>query len=327
METINWGIIGCGAVCEWKSGPAFYKTPYSSLVAVMRRDEEKVKDFASRHNVPRYYTDVDALIQDPEVNAVYIATPPNTHKEYAIRVMQAGKPVYVEKPMALTYTECREMVEVSQATGQKLFVAHYRRGQDYFLKIKELIEQGRIGKLVSVNIRYFRSAGENDKNPALHPWRVKKEQAGGGYFFDLAPHTIDIVMYLAGNIQEAKAYVTNRSGYYEVEDTLSVAFRFENGAVGTGIWSFVTGGKERGDQIEFWGTKGKITCSTFAYDPIRLETEEGIELFPVAPPEHAQGPLIQSIVNELRGVGNCPSTGQSTLQTARIMDQIMEGYY
>src|SRR5688500_7382014 len=103
---VRWGIIGCGDVCEVKSGPAFSKIANSSLVAVMRRDADKAKDYATRHGVPKFYTDAQQLINDPEVNAVYIATPPAQHEEYAIQSMQTGKPVYVEKPIALNAAAC-----------------------------------------------------------------------------------------------------------------------------------------------------------------------------------------------------------------------------
>src|SRR6266481_1427478 len=101
MKKINWGIIGSGDVTEIKSGPAFNKVKNSALVAVMRRNEEKVKDYALRHNVPKWYTDAGSLINDTDVNAIYIATPPSSHEEYTMAALEAGKPVYVEKPMAL----------------------------------------------------------------------------------------------------------------------------------------------------------------------------------------------------------------------------------
>ncbi|MCX6333190.1 MAG: Gfo/Idh/MocA family oxidoreductase, partial [Bacteroidia bacterium] len=81
---INWGIIGCGNVTEVKSGPAFNKVNNSRLIAVMRRDAVLAEDYASRHNVPKFYTDASKLINDPEINAVYIATPPSSHAEYAL---------------------------------------------------------------------------------------------------------------------------------------------------------------------------------------------------------------------------------------------------
>ncbi len=128
MKIVRWGIIGCGDVCEVKSGPAFYKTAYSELIAVMRRDGKKAEDFAKRHHVKKWYTDAERLINDDEVDIVYIATPPNTHKQYAIEAMRAGKPVYVEKPITMNYEEYLELLQVSKETGQRLFPAFYRRG-------------------------------------------------------------------------------------------------------------------------------------------------------------------------------------------------------
>jgi len=99
-KTIHWGIIGCGDVTELKSGPAFQKVPGSKLVAVMRRNADLARDYAKRHGVARWYSDASELINDPQVDAVYVATPPDSHALYAIQAMKAGKPVYVEKPMA-----------------------------------------------------------------------------------------------------------------------------------------------------------------------------------------------------------------------------------
>ena len=133
-EEIRWGILGCGDVCEVKSGPAFNKTAHSSLIAVMRRDEEKVRDFARRHQVPKYYTDASALINDKDVNAIYIATPPAYHEAYAIEVMRAGKPLYIEKPVSMNSESCERMIEAARESGVKVSVAHYRRGLPVFKK-------------------------------------------------------------------------------------------------------------------------------------------------------------------------------------------------
>src|SRR5665647_553178 len=129
MKKINWGIIGCGDVTELKSGPAFNKVKNSCLVAVMRRDAAKAKDYAQRHHVPRWYTDANLLINDPEVNAIYIATPPSTHEAYTIAALAAGKPVYVEKPMTVSYKTAINMVDMATQKQGKLVVAHYRREQ------------------------------------------------------------------------------------------------------------------------------------------------------------------------------------------------------
>ena len=115
LKAVRWGIIGCGNVTEVKSGPAFQKAERSNLVAVMRRDGAKARDYAQRHGVPRWYDDAQALINDAEVDAVYVATPPSTHKLYALMAIAAGKPVYVEKPMAMDAAECEAIIAAGRA--------------------------------------------------------------------------------------------------------------------------------------------------------------------------------------------------------------------
>lgn len=323
MKTINWGIIGCGNVCEKKSGPSFYKIEHSNLVAVMRRDPDKVKDYAMRHKVDKYYTDADQLIADSQVDAVYIATPPNTHMQYAIKAMQAGKPVYVEKPMGMNSAECEEMIRTSETTNQKLFVAFYRRALPYFLKVKELLEGGVIGNVLTVEVKQYRSPRVSDLTSSDHTWRVDKDIAGEGYFYDLAPHTLDILDFLLGEITDAKGFSANLGQFYEVKDTISAILKFKSGIIGSGRWCFVTSAQTDVDSIIITGTKGEIRFSTFAFSPILLLSDTASESFDIPSPEHIQQPLIQTIVDELRGVGKCPSTGVSGARTSRVMDLIL----
>lgn len=323
MKNVNWGILGCGNVCERKSGPPMYKTAHSTLKAVMRRDPEKLADFARRHGVPKTYTEAEALIADPEVDIVYIATPPDSHKDLAIRVLEAGKPVYVEKPMAMNFTECQQMIAAAEKNGQKLFVAYYRRALPYFLKVKDLLAEGAIGKPLTVAIRYLRPASAADRDIANRPWRLRKEVGGEGYFYDLAPHTLDILDFLLGEIVDAKGCKANLGKYYEVADTVTATFQFQSGVTGVGTWCFVAPEQVREDTIVITGSKGSIRFNTFEFLPIELTTARGVELFEITPPEHIQGPLIATIVGELRGEGYCPSTGISAARTSRVMDQIM----
>ncbi|MCD7973866.1 MAG: Gfo/Idh/MocA family oxidoreductase [Candidatus Azobacteroides sp.] len=323
MDKIRWGIIGCGDVCKVKSGPAFYKSEHSSLVAVMRRDNQKAKDFALRHGVPSYYSEADKIILNPDIDAVYIATPPESHKEYAIKAMRAGKTVYVEKPMAMNYPECLEMLKVAEETNRKLFVAYYRRTLPYFLKVKELLDNNELGKLQTVTIQYSRAPLPSDKNVESHSWRVKKEIAGGGYFYDMAPHTLDILDFLLGEITEAKGFSANLGNLYPVEDTVSAIFRFQSGIQGTGQWNYAGAEGEEKDIVEINGEKGYIRFNTFAFKPIELATHRGREFYTTEHPQHIQQPLIQSIIEELRGNGKCPSTGVSGARTSRVIDKIM----
>lgn len=324
METVRWGIIGAGNVTEKKSGPAFYKIEHSSLVAIMRRDEEKAKDYARRHNVPKYYTNADDLINDPEVDIVYVATPPNSHKEYTVKALKAGKPVYVEKPMAMNYAECEEMVKAAQESKQKLFVAYYRRGLPYFLKVKELLDNQSVGNILNVSVKLFKTPQPTDFQSETHTWRVDKNIAGEGYFYDLAPHTLDILDFLLGEITEAKGFSTNREKLYDAKDTISSIFKFESGVLGSGEWCFVTSEASVQDSIIITGTKGKIRFSTFAFSPIQLITDTISEQFEISSPEHIQQPLIQTMVDELRGIGLCPSTGISGARTSKVMDWILK---
>jgi predicted dehydrogenase len=323
MDKIKWGIIGCGDVCEHKSGPPLYRLEHSSLVAVMRNDPEKLADFARRHGVARTYTDASQLINDPEVNIVYIATPPGSHKDYTVEALSAGKPVYVEKPMAMNYRECTEMVAAAQKTGRKLFVAYYRRALPYFLKVKQLLDDEAIGKVMTVNIKYTRPASDEDMKPECHPWRLKRNIGGEGYFYDMASHTLDILDFLLGEITDAQGYGTNLSGFYEVADTVTAVMQFGSGVLGSGIWNFTASGQPQRDDVTITGNRGYIKFNTFKFDPVELCAGDKIQHFAVKPPEHIQQCLIGSIIAELRGEGRCPSTGISAARTSRVMEMIL----
>jgi len=323
MRTIRWGIIGCGNVTEVKSGPGFQKATDSALVAVMRRDGALAADYAQRHGVPKWYDDAQALIDDPNVDAVYIGTPPNAHAAYTLAVAKAGKPVYVEKPMALNHAECQAMVAACKAAGVPLWVAYYRRCLPRFVKVKELIEAGAIGTPRTVTVRFYR-----DWKQPTHgqlPWRVQPEIAGGGFFVDLAAHTFDYLDYFLGPIAQVQGYAGNQGGYYAAEDVVAGCFLFSSGAHGTGIWCFDS--CERLDETEIIGNRGKLTFSSFGTEPIRLTTAESTIDFPEPTPDHVQQPLIQTIVDELNGLGQCPSTGESAARTSWVMDQMLQGYY
>ena len=319
MKTIRWGIIGCGDVTEVKSGPGFRKADHSELVAVMRRDGKLAEDYARRHNVARWYDDADALIADPEVDAVYVATPPSSHKDYTLRAAAAGKPVYVEKPMAMNHAECLEMISACRAADMPLFVAYYRRALERFLRIKALLEDGAIGTPRFVNTLLYQ---ENRVEPDVDvPWRVLPDIAGGGLFVDLASHTLDFLDFALGPIRSARGFAANQGGHYPAEDIVCGAFEFESGVLGTGSWCFTA--FEEVDQTEIIGTAGKIAFSTFDDTPIRLTTADGIEEISIAYPDHIQQPLIQSIVGALNGMGSCPSSGESGARTAGIVEQLL----
>jgi predicted dehydrogenase len=319
MRTIRWGIIGVGDVTEVKSGPALQQARHSTLVAVMRRTSELARDYAERHGVLKWYDDADALINDPEVDAVYIATPPDTHMLYTLRVAQAGKPVYVEKPMARNYAECQRMIDACQTAGVPLFVAYYRRALPRFLKVKELVDSGALGEVRFVTVTLTQPPAEYD--PDNLPWRVIPEIAGGGLFVDLASHILDFLDYVLGPIRTAHGAAANQGSPYPAEDIVSGTFEFESGVYGVGLWSFT--GFEDVDRIEIAGTSGKVVFSAFANAPVRLVTAGGTSEFNIVHPPYIQQPLIQTVVHALNGTGQCPSTGESAARTSRVMDRLL----
>ena len=321
--TIKRGFIGCGEVTEKKSGPAFNQVEGSEVVAVMSRTKEKAQSYAERHHIPRWYNDAQELLDDPEVNAVYIATPPSTHVTYAIMALKSGKPVYVEKPLSSNYEECGRINRISEKTGLPCFVAYYRRTLPYFIKVKELLDSRIIGNIINVQIRFAVPPRDLDYNRTNLPWRVQPDIAGGGYFYDLAPHQIDLLQQFLGPIIEAKGYSSNRGGLYETEDTVSACFRFASGLPGSGSWCFVGHESAKEDRIEIIGSKGQLCFSVFTYQPIMLHTEKGREVISVENPPYVQLPLIKQVVEHLQQKSICTCDSVSATSVNWVVDRIL----
>ncbi|MFC2098130.1 Gfo/Idh/MocA family protein [Bacteroidota bacterium] len=320
---INWGMIGCGDVTERKSAPSFNKIDGSSLLGVMNRTMEKAIEYASRHSVSRVFEKAEDLIADPEINAIYVATPPSSHAEYAIKAMQAGKPVYVEKPMAATYNECLAMNEVSRQTGVPLFVAYYRRSMDYFLKVRELLAEKTIGQTILCHSKLFVPPRPEDFSSDDLPWRVVPAISGGGYFNDMGCHELDILLYLFGDVKKVSGHACNVGRLYSPEDTIVAAIEFESGLLYSGSWCFVNTKESASDEIEIIGSSGSIRFSCFGFTPIELCTGSGRKEYSIDPPEHVQYPMIESVIKELMGVGMSPSHGESAAKINWLMEKIL----
>ena len=325
IRTIRWGMIGCGDVAEVKSGPAFSKAAHSRLVAVMRRNGRLAEDYARRHGVPRWHDDADAILRADDIDAVYIATTTDAHRDYALRCAAAGKAVYVEKPMAMNHGECMEMVAACRAAGVPLWVGYYRRALPRFLAVRDLIGRGAIGDVRMVLSRHFQRLPAPE---ALHgdalAWRLDPARSGGGLFFEAACHTLDFWDFLLGPIERVGAFADNQAGAWAPEDVVSVAWRFASGAYGCGAWCYAAGVDE--DWNEIVGAEGRIRFSTTQPVPIRVERGGCVDEHPVADPPHVHQPLIQAIVDELNGGPRAPSTGDSAARTAKVTDDILRGF-
>jgi predicted dehydrogenase len=324
-STINWGIIGCGNVTEVKSGPAFNKVEDSSLVAVMRRNSALAKDYAERHGVPKWYDDAYKLIADPDVNAIYVATPPMYHEEYTVAALKAGKPVYVEKPMSTRLEDCIRMRDVANATGVKLSVAHYRRAVPMFVKIKELIDQQVVGDIRLVRIGMMQPPSSDIIANSETYWRVDPELGGlGGLFYDLAPHQLDLMVHWFGEVEEAYGTSANQAGLYPSRDIVSGMVKFRNGIIFSGNWCFTVFEELKEDICGIIGSKGKISFQVFG-NKVTVHNEADSYQIRFDHPEHIQQPMIEKVVEYFSGKGPNPCSADEAIRSMTLMEKFVTG--
>ncbi|MEJ7736189.1 MAG: Gfo/Idh/MocA family oxidoreductase [Chitinophagaceae bacterium] len=320
MKSINWGTIGCGDVTEVKSGPAFNKVNNSRLAAVMRRDAARAKDYADRHSVPKWYTDAHHLIADPEINAVYVATPPAFHEQFTIAALRAGKPVYVEKPLALNEAGCINIAKAAKEYNIKLSVAHYRRALPLFTKVREMLEAKIIGDIRFVNLQIWQPAESDIIVKTDSNWRVDPSLSGGGLFHDLAPHQLDLMLYYFGKVDTFSGFSANQAGLYKADDIVSGEMRFENGVFFKGLWCFSVAPPAARDNCEIVGSEGMIRFSFFGTEySVSIKGKE--EKFRVENPPHVQQPMIAQVVKYFLGQGPNPCSAEEATEVMRIMDR------
>jgi len=314
-KIIKWGIIGCGDVAEVKSGPAFQKCNNSELLAVMRRNGSLAEDFAKRHNVPLWFDNADNLLANPDVNAVYIATPPSSHLYYALKALEAGKDVYLEKPMVLSEQEAVALEQAVSKSEQKLVVAHYRRFLPMYIRVKELLDAQAIGNVKFVDLRFLQPFDFNDKAT----WRLDKAVSGGGYFHDIAPHQIDLMYHFFGSYIEAKGMAVNQSGIHTVDDTVNGLINFKNGVQFRGMWSFAIPSYLEEDRCVIYGENGTIELS-FYEETLKIKSKKTNEEFNFKNPINIQQPMIQETVNYFLGKRSNPCPVEDGVAIVNMMD-------
>ena len=321
MGTINWGIIGCGDVTEIKSGPPLYKVPNSRLVAVMRRDAAKAEDYARRHGVGKWYNDAKQLLDDAELNAVYVATPPSSHLAYALEGIARGLNVYVDKPVTMNAAEARQMAEALKQSKSKLSVAHYRRALPMYLYIKQLIDTDAIGDVRSVQIRTWKSAKPDNEDLSPDNWRIMPHLSGGSYFNDLSPHQLDLMLFYFGAPAKYSGFSINQAGIYGATDHTCGSIIFENGVVVNGSWCFNVAPSEVTDECVMVGTNGSITFPFFN-EPytVTLKNGDGENTQTFVQPRHIAYPMIEKVVNYFNGEAENPCSLDDAIVLMDIID-------
>jgi predicted dehydrogenase len=288
-DRVRWGIIGCGDVTEVKSGPALQTAERSELVCVMRRDAAKAADYAARHGVPRWTSDASALIADQQVTAVYVATPPSTHADYAVRALEAGKDVLVEKPMALTLADCERMDAAARTSGRRLCVSYYRRALPRFERLREIVLGGEIGVPRAVEVRHFRPAEER---PA-QSWKLDPAVGGGGIFADTHTHTLDWLCSVFGPPGAVRGLAKRQAGLYPAEDL--VAFLIDFGDLpAVGLCVYATA--QHDESVTIHGSEGLVSMGAFRTAPIRLTRKGVTEEIRIPDPPHIHQPLIERVI-------------------------------
>ena len=319
-KCLNWAIIGCGDVTEVKSGPGLYKSKHSNLLGVYNRTYSKANDFAIRHKVANVYKDIEDLFTDSNIDAVYIATPPNTHFKYTIMALNAGKIPYIEKPFVLDFSEAKAIKELSIEKNIMPYVAFYRRGLDKFIKIKEIIDSGIIGEIRVVNITQFMMVDEEEKNENTRPWRVIPEISGGGKFLDVGTHVLDCLIWFFGEMEFMDGIITNRGKFYNTDDTVMTTFKFKNGIVGTGTWCFVA--DRHFNEVQIVGSKGNITYDGLSCKNLYLTTNNKTIELKFNVPEHISMPYQQSVINEILGINKSNAKFRDSINLVKMCEML-----
>jgi 1,5-anhydro-D-fructose reductase (1,5-anhydro-D-mannitol-forming) len=315
IDTIRWGIIGCGNVAEFKSGPPLYRTPGSELIAVMRRDAAKATEFAQRHGARRWYNDVAALIADEDVNAIYIASPHALHTTHVKLAAAAGKIVLCEKPVGISTAEAQACVEVCRAHGVPLSVPYYRRYWPIVRKMRELLNDGAIGRVVAARVQladYF--AGDPDR-----PWLTARESSGGGALANAGSHWVDLIRYLLGDIVSVSAQCSSSASGFETEDTIVVQLETVEYALVS--LSITLQSPVNTNEFDISGTKGRLRATSLAGGQLILDrVGEQPQVMSLPRSRFAHAEFIAELINRLRKDQPVPVPGEEAVAAWRIME-------
>jgi predicted dehydrogenase len=248
---LKWGVIGAGSVAQRRAMPAINKAINAELHALMSRDEVRAKQLAETHGASKYYTSVEDLISDTELDAVYISTPVYMHCEPTIEAAENGLHIMCDKPMAMNVNECQRMIDACSSNGVQLQICFLFRFHSAFQQIKGWITEGRLGRVVQARMPFIKYV---PKLPG--DWHIDPSKSGGGSLIDLGVHSIDLFEYLIGEVVEVSAFCNSVIHNYDVDETAMLMMRFKNGGQAVTETSFTAVGS---DQIlEIYGTDGSV---------------------------------------------------------------------
>ena len=314
-EKIGWGLIGCGDIANKRVAPALKLAQGSQLRACLRKNPGLLREFQLQHQIPKAYTDYSELLDDPEIDAVYIATPVFFHCSQTIMAAEKGKHVLCAKPMAMDSQECQRMIEACRSNRVKLGIAYYRRFYPVVLKIKELLEHGAIGEPILARTTLFGHSQVGLQAPA--PWRVVPDQSGGGLLMDMASHRLDLLTMLFGSPLSVSAVTDTRVHRIAVEDTGSLLIRFANGVHALAFASHCV--RFPLDDFEVFGTGGHFKASPLNGSELRVVTDS-LETFDLPKAGNVHLPLIEDFNQALFENRDPRVTGEEGMKASRILE-------
>jgi len=268
---VGWGLLGCGDVARKRVAPALRDLDNCELAAVSRADAARAESFAAEFGARRWHADWRRLVEDPEVEAVYVATPVHLHAEQAVAAAEAGKHVLCEKPMALTAAECERMNAAAEANDVLLGVAYYRRFYPAVERIREILGSGEIGVPVVAQVNAFERFDPAPENPRR--WLLDKGHAGGGPMFDFGCHRIEVLLNLFGDVKAVKGFAGNVVFEREVEDTASALIQFVRGT--EAILTVSHAAREPQDTLEIFGSEGSVRVEVLNEGRLRVRAKDG----------------------------------------------------
>lgn len=314
-------ILGFGIFGEHRLIPGFKNSKNAEIYAITKTDLKAAKEKAEKHNIPMYfaYSDKESYLNDKNIDAVYVATPNNLHAKNTIDCLKAGKNVIVEKPMAMNAEECRQMIDAAEKSNCKLMIAHCMRYNKTINYVKEQINKGILGNILSITADFFSEATKSARK-----WKFNREFAGGGAAFDLGVHLIDTVRYLAGsNVIKAENITIQKDTNQDRMDLIaSFLLKFENDIIGRATASYL--GKRK-LFLEIFGENGYIRAYNWNENNqlVRIESDinDKFETYTIQN-QDMYADMLDGFCRSIRGETEIPIPGQEGLINQQIIDLI-----
>ena len=316
---IGWGLLGCGDIAAKRVASALRDAPGSALIAVARARAELAAEFARQHGARRWYADVRDLVRDPEIDAVYVATPVRLHVEHTVAAAEAGKHVLCEKPMALDVAGCERMIAAARAHGVRLGVAYYRHHYPIVARLRALLASGEIGTPVLASVQAFEAFDPGPDHPRA--WLLRRSESGGGPMMDFGCHRIEVLLDLLGPVAEASGFPVNvRLKSREVEDTCLARLRFRSGA--EAVLAVSHAAKESRDSVEIFASAGSAHVPVLNQGRLRVVTASGTRDEEHPAPANLHEPLVADFVQAVRERRDPTVTGETGAEVSRVLAAI-----